>query len=99
MGSIPTWGTPVSFNGRTQAFEARCGGSIPSAGTMISSEFKQLALKSLVWRCVSLVSTLAITALVTGSILVGGLVAALDGLVTMVLLYPAFELWWKKRFG
>ena len=62
-------------------------------------DLKDLALKSLVWRCVSLVSTLAITALVTGSILVGGLVAALDGLVTMIILYPAFELWWKKRFG
>lgn len=60
-------------------------------------DLKDLALKSLVWRCVSLVSTLAITALVTGSILVGGLVAALDGLVTMIVLYPLFELWWQRR--
>ena len=60
-------------------------------------EHRQLALKSLVWRLVSLVSTLAITALVTGSLAVGGLVAALDGLVTMIVLYPAFELWWERR--
>ena len=34
VGSIPTWGTPVSFSGKTVAFEATIGGSIPSAGTM-----------------------------------------------------------------